>query len=163
MLEVVDFVPFKLPLFDEPIIPQAVTESSGYAHQHTRARSACISSFDAFAFVTPQYNWRIPAALKNALNFLFFEWKGKPAMVISYGGHGGGSAAETLRTACEGLRMRVVGDTVALVLPYKNFAGTCFEGRHLGLGLEESEVWLEGSEEVVALWEDMVDQLTVPA
>ena len=59
-------------------------------------------------FVTPQYNWGYPAILKNAIDYLFHEWKGKGAMVVSYGGHGGEKAAVQLKGVLMGVRMRVV-------------------------------------------------------
>jgi NAD(P)H-dependent FMN reductase len=31
----------------------------------------------------------VPAALKNAIDFLYNEWVGKAAMFVTYGGHGG--------------------------------------------------------------------------
>lgn len=36
-------------------------------------------------FVTPGYNHSFPAALKNALDYLFVEWADKPAGLVSYG------------------------------------------------------------------------------
>lgn len=108
-LDLVDIAAFNLPLFDEPGLPQAVTDASQYVHAHTRAWSARISALDAFVFVTPQYNWSLPAALKNALDYLFHEWAGKPAMVVSYGGRGGGraaAAATTRRRVGRGRRSR---------------------------------------------------------
>lgn len=121
-------------LFDEPGIPQAITDPHQYAHSHTRTWSARLAALDAFVFVTPQYNWGIPAALKNAIDFLYHEWTGKPAMVVSYGGHGGGRAAEALR-------MRVGGDgssVVNLSFPDDEFRERCFQGRDLGLDGEWS-------------------------
>lgn len=50
--EVVDILDFKLPLLDEPI-PPALGQ---YQQPHTKAWSAKIESFDAFVFVTPEYN-----------------------------------------------------------------------------------------------------------
>lgn len=44
-----------------------------------------------------QYNWGYLAALKNAIDFLYHEWKGKPAVIISYGTRGSGKAAEQLK------------------------------------------------------------------
>ena len=61
---------------------------------------------DGYFFVTPQYNWGYPASLKNALDHLFNEWTGKPAVIVSYGHRGGGKAAAQLRQVLEGLRMR---------------------------------------------------------
>lgn len=162
-LDIVDIADFNLPLFDEPGIPQAITDPSNYAHQHTRDWSARVSSFDAFVLVTPQYNWGIPAALKNALDFLFNEWKGKPAMVVSYGGHGGGHAAAALKTVCQGLRMQVVERTVNLTFPDGEFKNRCVSGKDLGLQAEDNEKWVKEKEGIVAGWEGLVAKLIVTA
>lgn len=163
-LEPVDIAAFRLPLFDEPVIPQAVASPpEGYARAHTRAWSAAVARLDAFVLVTPQYNWGVPAALKNALDFLFREWAGKPVMVVSYGGHGGGRAAAALATVCRGLRMRVVERTVGLAFPDGEFRARCFAGGELGLegeGEGGGGVWDEERGDIVAVWEEMVGLLT---
>ena len=50
--EVVDIASFNLPLLDEPMPPMF----GQYSHDHTKAWSAKIASFDGFIFVTPEYN-----------------------------------------------------------------------------------------------------------
>ena len=50
-----------------------------YQQPHTKRWAAKIASLDAFVFVSPEYNHGIPAALKNAIDFLFAEWKDKAA------------------------------------------------------------------------------------
>ncbi|ROV94994.1 hypothetical protein VMCG_08312 [Cytospora schulzeri] len=160
-LEPVDIAAFHLPLFDEPGIPKAITDRpAGYAHQHTRDWSARVAALDAFVFVTPQYNWGIPAGLKNAIDYLFHEWTGKPAMIVSYGGHGGDKAAGALGTVLQGLRMRTPGGTVNLSFPDREFAGKCFVGEDLGLMEEGSEVWVKDREDIVAVWEEMSGMLS---
>ncbi|ROW16109.1 hypothetical protein VPNG_01961 [Cytospora leucostoma] len=159
-LELVDIAAFNLPIFDEPGMPQAIADPSGYAHQHTRDWSARIAPLDAFVFVTPQYNWGIPGGLKNAIDFLFNEWTGKPGMIVSYGGHGGDKAAGALRTVLLGLRMRTPERTVGLSFPDKEFGRKCASGEDLGLGEEGSGVWLEEREDIVAVWEEVVGLLT---
>ncbi|KAL1879217.1 hypothetical protein Daus18300_001796 [Diaporthe australafricana] len=158
-LEVVDIAESNLPMFDEPGIPQAITDPSGYAHQHTRDWSARVSPFDAFVFVTPQYNWGIPAALKNAIDFLFNEWTRKPGMVVSYGGHGGGKAAEALRVVLQGLKMKTPEKTVSLSFPNREFGGKCFVGGDLGLQGESNAVWAKERDDIIAVWEELVKLL----
>ena len=46
--------------------------------------------------------------LKTALDHLFAEWAGKPAVIGSYGGHGGNKCAGQLRQVAEALKMRQV-------------------------------------------------------
>src|SRR3712207_7364138 len=54
---------------DEPVPPS----QGQYSKVHTKAWSVKINSFDAFIFVTPEYNHGIPGALKNAIDFLYRE------------------------------------------------------------------------------------------
>jgi NAD(P)H-dependent FMN reductase len=112
VFEVVDLKDWPLPMDDEPEIPA----SGSYASEHTRAWSRKIAGAGGFVFVTPQYNWGYPAPLKNALDHLYAEWAGKPAMIVSYGGHGGERCAEQLRQVCEGLNMALVAARAGLTL-----------------------------------------------
>ncbi|PZT96888.1 MAG: NAD(FAD)-dependent dehydrogenase [Brevundimonas sp.] len=112
-VEVVDLKDWPLPLDAEPGVPA----KGGYVCDGTRAWSAKIASADAFVFVTPQYNWGYPASLKNALDHLYREWAGKPALVVTYGGHGGDKCARQLREVVTGLNMTPVAAMPALTLP----------------------------------------------
>ncbi|OSC96688.1 flavo protein [Trametes coccinea BRFM310] len=117
-VELLDLADQALPLYDEPAVPAKLPPADPtphYAHQHTRAWSATARRYDAFVFVTPQYNWSIPASLKNALDYLFHEWTGKPAAIVTYGTRGGVKAADHLRTVLLGLRMSPVPTSVALL------------------------------------------------
>ncbi|MEJ0067059.1 MAG: NAD(P)H-dependent oxidoreductase [Caulobacteraceae bacterium] len=113
VFEVVDLKDWPLPMDDEPHVPA----TGAYEHEHTRAWSRKIDAAGAFVFVTPQYNWGYPASLKNALDHLYREWAGKPAMIVSYGGHGGDKCAAQLRQVCEGLHMALIPSNVGLTLP----------------------------------------------
>ncbi|MER5888931.1 NAD(P)H-dependent oxidoreductase [Streptomyces sp. NPDC001941] len=87
--QIVDIADYDLPLFDEPGSPRLGT----YAHEHTRAWSAKIAELDGFVFVTPEYNRSIPAALKNAIDFVYNEWNHKAAGFVGYGSNVSGSRA----------------------------------------------------------------------
>lgn len=102
--EVVDLKDWPLPMDDEPSVPAR----GAYVCEHTHVWSRKISAADAFVFVTPQYNWGYPAALKNALDHLYKEWSGKPAMIVTYGGHGGDKCAIQLRQVLDGLNLKPV-------------------------------------------------------
>ncbi|KAH9906354.1 flavoprotein-like protein [Xylariomycetidae sp. FL2044] len=111
--ELVDIAEHDLPLFAEPVVPARLPKDDPtphYALAATRAWSLRMRQYDAFVFVTPQYNWSVPASLKNALDHLFHEWTGKPAGIVTYGGHGGGKAAAHLRQILAGLRMGSVAE-----------------------------------------------------
>src|SRR5207253_4548518 len=83
--ELVDIKDFDLPLLDEPMPPIM----GQYSKPHTKAWAAKIDSFDAYVFVTPEYNHGISGALKNAIDFLFDECNNKVAGCVSYGSVGG--------------------------------------------------------------------------
>jgi len=123
-LELVDLADWPLPMDDEPGIPAA---GQGYSHPHTQAWSDKVAAADAYVFVTPQYNWGYPAPLKNALDHLYAEWTGKPAMIVSYGFHGGGKCAAQLRQVLEGLRMRPAATMPGLTLPEEMKHGAAVE------------------------------------
>lgn len=159
-LHLIDLNDHALPLFDEPGVPSQIKSPSEYTHEHTREWSRFISSFAGFVFVTPQYNWGYPASLKNAIDYLFNEWKGKPAMVVSYGGHGGGKAAEGLKVVLQGLRMRVVDETVGLAIGGMEEMKKAARGQPLGLDGEHGrELWGPERNRIGAQWEKFLDSL----
>ena len=47
-----------------------------------------MASFDAFVFVTPEYNHGPPAALKNAIDYLYAGWHDKAVGFVGYGMNG---------------------------------------------------------------------------
>lgn len=112
--EIVDILDFELPLLDEPV-PAAMGEGR-YTKPHSAAWSAKIASFDAFVFVTPEYNHGISGALKNALDFLYPEWNDKAAGFVGYGGAGATRSVEQLRLVLAELQMATVRNQVALSL-----------------------------------------------
>ncbi|ODP31561.1 NADPH-dependent FMN reductase [Pandoraea sp. ISTKB] len=111
--EIVDLSAWHLPLDDEPGLPAT---GAPYAQPHTRAWSEKISACDAVIFVTPQYNWGYPAALKNAIDHLYDEWREKPTVIVTYGGHGGTKCASQLREVAQALKMRVVATAPSITL-----------------------------------------------
>ncbi len=110
--EIVDIADFHLPLLDEPIPASA----GRYQNPHTHAWSAKILGFDGFVFVTPEYNHSVPAALKNAIDFLHVEWNNKAAGFVSYGSAGGVRAVEHLRLVLAELQVATVRAQVRLSL-----------------------------------------------
>src|SRR5262249_41861315 len=95
-----------------------------YAGDHTRAWAALVARYDAFVFVSPEYNRSIPAVLKNAIDFLYHEWTNKAAGFVSYGADAGGARAiEHLRVILGELHVAGVRTMVPLSLSvdFKNF------------------------------------------
>jgi NAD(P)H-dependent FMN reductase len=110
--ELVDIRDFNLPLLDEPVPPSL----GKYSETHTKVWSAKIASFDAYVFVTPEYNHGTSAALKNAIDYLYREWNNKAAGFVSYGSAGGARAVEQLRLTMAELQIADVRAQVMLSL-----------------------------------------------
>jgi NAD(P)H-dependent FMN reductase len=118
--ELVDIATFDLPLLDEPVPPSM----GRYSKTHTKAWAAAIDKFDAFVFVTPEYNHAPSGALKNAIDFLFREWNDKAAGFVSYGSAGGVRAVEQLRQIMGEIQIADVRAQVSLSLhtDFENYA-----------------------------------------
>jgi NAD(P)H-dependent FMN reductase len=89
-VHVADLAELDLPFLDEPT---PAIDGEPYQHRHTRRWSAITAAADAFVIVTPEYNQGYPAALKNALDYLYTEWQDKPVAFVSYGMTSGGMRA----------------------------------------------------------------------
>lgn len=110
--ELIDIADYNLPLLDEPMPPGY----NQYTKEHTKVWSEKIKEFDGFIIVSPEYNHSIPAALKNALDYLFFEWNHKAVGFVSYGSAMGVRAVEHLRAVAGELMMADVRQQVMLSL-----------------------------------------------
>jgi NAD(P)H-dependent FMN reductase len=105
--ELVDLIDYPMPFFDEPVSPR-------YNPDRTIAPAVQkwldkIGSFDAYIFLTPEYNHSIPAVLKNSFDYLTWELKRKPAAVASHGSAGGARAATDLK--------EILSESQAIVIP----------------------------------------------
>ena len=127
--ELVDIAAYDLPLLDEAVPPSM----GQYSHAHTKAWAEKIASFDAYVFVTPEYNHGTSGALKNAIDYLFREWNNKAAGFVSYGSAGGARAVEQLRLVMGELMVADVRAQVMLSLftDFENFSKFKPDPRHI--------------------------------
>ena len=126
--ELVDIADYHLPLLDEPNPPS----SGRYQQPHTKAWAEKIGAFDAYVFVTPEYNHGTSGALKNAIDYLYREWNNKAAGFVSYGSAGGARAVEHLRLVMAELMVATVRAQVMLSLftDFENFTTFRPDSRH---------------------------------
>lgn len=110
-VELVDLAEVDLPFLDEPNHPRL----REYTQEHTKRWSATVGAADAFAFVTPEYNFGFPAPLKNAIDFLHWEWHYKPVGIVSYGGVSAGTrSAQMLKQVLSALKMTPLFEAVSI-------------------------------------------------
>lgn len=110
-VETADLAAVGLPLLDEPEHPML----GRYVNQHTRDWSATVGRADALVFVVPEYNHGYNAATKNAIDYLWAEWREKPIGFVSYGGLAGGTrAVQGLKHVFLALKAHPVTEAVAI-------------------------------------------------
>ena len=109
--ELIDLKEENLPLYNEPSPPAAGQEP---LYEHTKAWRNKISDSDGFIFVTPEYNHGYPPALKNAVDYLYHEWKDKPVGFVGYGGSGASESIRQMTEIVEFVRMRNVEKRVSI-------------------------------------------------
>lgn len=140
--ELLDIKDYNLPLLDEPIPPSM----GQYTKEHTKIWALKIDSFDAYVFVTAEYNHGIPGALKNAIDFLNKEWSNKVAGFVSYGGAGGVRSVEQLRLVMAELKVATVRAQVTLSLftdfeNFTKFRPASFQEKAVNTMLDEVVAW----------------------
>ena len=108
-IELLDLAELNLPMMDEPNHPRL----RRYTQQHTKDWSAMVEGFDAFVFVTCEYNNGYPAPLKNAIDYLHHEWHYKPVAFVSYGGVAAGTrSVQQLKQVVTTLKMTPLSEAV---------------------------------------------------
>jgi NAD(P)H-dependent FMN reductase len=154
-IEVVDLAEVNLPFMDEPNHPIR----RQYTKEHTFRWSALVDSADAFVFVMPEYNYGFNAQLKNALDYLNWEWRYKPVGFVSYGGVAAGTrAVQMIKPVLTTLRMMPLVEAVHIPF-FSNFINED--------GQFEANIELEtGADAMLAellRWTDAMEPLRVEA
>jgi NAD(P)H-dependent FMN reductase len=107
----VDLADFNLPLLDEPQHPIM----QNYQNAHTKAWSANVAAADAYAFVTPEYNFGPSPVMVNAVDYLYREWNYKPCGFVSYGGLAGGArGVQTSKLQVTAVKMMPMVESVVI-------------------------------------------------
>ncbi len=109
--EIVDLAEINLPMYDEPVPPKA----NKYENEHAKKWSAKIAEADGYVWVAPEYNHAMPGVLKNAIDYLYYEWNKKPVAFVSYGSVGGARAVENMRLVAAELQMVPIAPSVHMV------------------------------------------------
>lgn len=121
----VDLMPVAIGDLGLPFLDEEEHPSTGIQrHPHTRRWSATVAAADGFVVVTPEYNYGMPATLKNALDYLGAEWAWKPVGFVSYGHTSAGTrAVQHAKQVVTTLRLVPLGATVAIRIADATRAG----------------------------------------
>lgn len=102
----------ELPFFNSETIPS--DESYKVTDEKVKQWQSLISSADGVLMLTPEYNYQMTAPQKNAIDWLFGEWKDKPVATVSYGWGGGEKAAGYLKLLLEKLEAKPIDAATSL-------------------------------------------------
>lgn len=105
-VEIVDLQDYSMPFLDEAISPQYNPDRKPNAQAEKWLKK--LSEADAYVIVTPEYNRSIPGVLKNALDYIDFQFAQKPVALVAHGSTGGAQAVATLRIALPGLKAAIM-------------------------------------------------------
>jgi NAD(P)H-dependent FMN reductase len=106
-----DLRDFPMPFFDQPV-PPAMPGRPPYPNEVVQKWTAEIAQADGFVFVTPEYNYGPPAVLKNAIDWVYPEWKRKTVAFVSYGSAVGARGVQQLRETAIELQLAPVRSAV---------------------------------------------------
>lgn len=135
-VEVVDLKEWDLPFFAGKNSP-----ASGIYDQPKQQQWADkIATGDAFIFVTPEYNHGYSPVLKNAIDYLYKEWKGKPAAYVSYGGTNGSRSIDQFKQVCSFIGMIDSNAVIELRDIFSRNKGETFEGNEFDQKVVKSVV-----------------------
>lgn len=150
--ELIDLKDWDIPFYNLPGYPS--TEKGVFGSEIQKKWAEKIDSADGFIFVTPEYNHGYTAVLKNAIDFLWYEWNHKPVSFISYGSMSGGlRAVEQLRQVVIEVEMVPIRESVALMYVRKlfdengKFNDPTFDHRVIELG-EKIAAWAKGLKKI---------------
>lgn len=100
---VADLKELPMPFFNAPVSPS--DEAFVATNENVIAWTKMVSEADAVVFIAAEYNYSMTAVLKNAIDWIYKEWAGKPVTFVGYGWAGGSKAIAALRI--------VMGSTIA--------------------------------------------------
>lgn len=94
-VEIVDLKDYDLPLFNEPSSPQYTPDRK--PEGEVKRWLDKLAEADGYILITPEYNRSTSAVLKNAIDYIAYEWQKKPVATVAHGSTGGAQAVSHLR------------------------------------------------------------------
>lgn len=101
--ELVDLRDYPMPLFNESVSPRY--NPARQVDPAVQKWLDKLAEFEAYVFVTPEYDHSVPGVLKNAIDYIDWQLNRKPAAVVSHGSAGGARAEVALKEMLSESRM----------------------------------------------------------
>lgn len=162
----IDLKDFNLPVFDEALLPAMVPQYGEFQHQHSKDWTNEIQKYDGYILVSPEYNYGIPGGVKNAIDFLYHAWIGKPILIVTYGIFGGSGSSAALVKTLEGMKLGVADTKPQLSFPNRdennrNMSPSLMSSMSGELHEEAKEEWSTGASKDLILkgYGELVEKL----
>ena len=110
--QVADLGEIGLPFYDAPTPPSV--DDYVIPHQSVQQWQDMVSQADKIIFTVPEYNHSLSAIQKNAIDWLYHEWKDKPVAFVAYGFYAGKHSLAQLEEMGSVLKWQVSGRIVGL-------------------------------------------------
>lgn len=99
-VEILDLKDYDMPFFDEAISPQYNPDRK--PEPTVKKWLDKLAEADAYVMVTPEYNRSYSAVLKNAIDYVDYQFEKKPIALVAHGSTGGAQAVSHLRGVIAG-------------------------------------------------------------
>jgi len=133
----VDLRDFPMPFFDQPLTP-AMPGRPAFENEAVQRWTAAIGASDGYVITTAEYNYGSAAVLKNAIDWVYPEWRRKPVSFISWGSAAGTRSVQQLRETAIELQLAPIRSSVHI--PVSTLMAH-YQGGDVATGLAE----LDGS------------------
>lgn len=94
-VSIADFRQMPLPFFDSELIPSH--EGFAPTNENVQKWTKMVDEADAVLILAAEYNHSYTPVIKNAIDWVYREWKDKPVLFVGYGWAGGARAIKHLR------------------------------------------------------------------
>ena len=106
-----DLRDFPMPFFDQPLTP-AMPGRPAFENEAVQRWTAAIGASDGYVIATAEYNYGPAAVLKNAIDWVYPEWRRKPVSFISWGSAAGTRSVQQLRETAIELQLAPIRSSV---------------------------------------------------
>ncbi len=149
--ELLDLRDFPMPFFEDAIPPLMAKQN--YTNEVVKKWADKIAEAEAFIIVSPEYNHAYPAVLKNALDYVYYEWNKKPVGFVSYGSAAGTRVVEQLKLVVSELQMYSIKN--AIHIPWNTYLATVQE--QVPLSEEAIEKLRQGSGRYQGFFDELIE------
>lgn len=128
-----DLRDFPMPFFDQAFTP-AMPGRPEFGNEAVQRWTAAIDASDGFIIATAEYNYGPAAVLKNAIDWVYPEWRRKAVAFVSWGSQGGTRSVQQLRETAVELQLAPIKSAVHIPL---NVLMAHYQGGDVAAGLAE--------------------------